>query len=206
MSKFCNYARVAIRTIAQTYQRKGISLVKGAVVQVREEYNEHFQSSKAMELSYVMATKKIPQILKAFNQRWHPQYQRQRFLETFSLAAWTCLPQQDKEHSLRNCTACGVKHLSLTRSFPGEPKVTLEGNPPTITFTKHDLSSQRALGRKVLSEVNAISQEHLSASVQQVLSNTPQSHLIKKPSSTQRLTEMRKSCTSYKEVYTGSNG
>ncbi len=200
MSKHCNYARVAIRTLTQKYHKRGNALAKGALAQVKAEFNEQFRSTEAMQLSYVMATKKIPQIVRAFNQRWHPQCQRQSFLETFSLTAWTRrLHQEKQQHSLRNCTACCEKHLSLTRSFPDQPNLRLKDKLPTITFTKRDFSSQHAFGRKVLGELNAIGQEQFNVSAQQVLCNTPQSHLIHKPSSTERLSEKQKVVRSAKK-------
>lgn len=106
-------------------------------------------------------------------------------LEFLSLTAWTRLPAKQKSaHSLRNCRTRQQEHVSLTRSFHDKKsKKQLQSEEPVIVFNKRDLSYPSQCGRKILKELDAICQESFHKTVQTVLSETPRSKFIVKPSS-----------------------
>ena len=115
----CNYARTALWVISQ--REHGVAKrSRTSIAKVVEEYNKRFlEQGEHMHLSLDVAYKRIPQLFASFNKKWHPQSLLKTFLSVFSLEAWACLPLSEKsEHTLRNCSACTSKHLSITRAFP----------------------------------------------------------------------------------------
>lgn len=192
----CNFARTAIRTLCQReFTQSGTAkrFPRASIAKVVEEYNTRF-SEQDLKLSLTVAYKRIPELLGAFNRRWNPQSQKGIFLNMFSLSAWTDLPSDEKsKHSLQNCLACRTQHVSLTRAFPDKrSKQLLKDKEPSVSFNDQDLSSLANFGKKALNELNAITGEKFNKSVQDILSETPQSKLIVKPSSQERQSEMRR--------------
>lgn len=192
----CNYARTAIRCLVQKQQisiGNAKRLTCKATEKVVTEYNSHFVGHTPLQLRLAIAQKRIPELLATFN-KWHPQNQKERFLETFSLTAWKRLPADKKQaHSLQNCTPCQQEHLSLSRAFPDKQSRTkLQSHEPLITFNRKDLSSPTQCGRKALKQLDAICQENFHKSIQTVLTETPRSKLVLKPSSQTRQSERRR--------------
>ena len=101
------------------------------------------------------------------------------------------LSQEEKEtHSVKQCKACREKYSVLTEVFPTPrrrrktPVAVPRGpNTATIQLSEQDLSTPKALGRKVLRELNNISQEKFQKSGEEVIVETPKSHLTHKPTS-----------------------
>ena len=151
------------------------------------------------KLNLALAIKRVRPLLCTFNWKWHPHSQKKVFLDTFSLTAWDHLPAEEKDkHSLKQCLACHTYHLSLTLSFPDKKdRSLLQHQAPTISFNEQDLSSASNLGKKALKELNVICEHQFKKSVQVVLSETPKSKLIKKPS---RLSEKRKTVRETKKA------
>ena len=198
----CNYARTSIRTL---YQRKlgkeSKRLSRAELTAVVKEYNERFES-QALRLEVSTGYKRIPDLIATFNKKWHPQSQKNTYLSVFSLSAWTQLPTEEKsKHTLRNCKECHRQHISLSRAFPAKNgKKELENEQTAIVFTTRDLSSPTKCGRKVLSELSAICQENFKQSFQEVISETPRSKLVQKPSSQTRQTKGRQIVRSTKKA------
>ena len=195
----CNFARTAIRVLCQReYSQCGSvkQLSQASMVKVVDEYNKCFsQLRPQMHLSLTTAKKRVRQLLDEFNKKWHPQSQKDTFLSVFSLNSWSNLPLEEKnKHTLQDCSACFEQHLSLTRAFPCNKafKTKLKSEDPVISFNQQDLSSPSNLGKKALNELNAICEEQFKKSFQDVICETPQSKLIKKPSSQERQSQMRK--------------
>ena len=100
---------------------------------------------------------------------------------------------EKSEHTLQSCSACCTKHVLLTRSFPDKrSKRTLTKEDPVIMFNDQDLSSTADFGKKVLSELNVITEEKFKKPVEDVLSETPQSKLVVKLSSQEQQLKMRR--------------
>lgn len=175
-------------------------LLKASLVNVVEEYNTRFSEVPGMQLSLVVARRRIHSLLAAFNKKWHPESQKNTFLNIFSLTAWAHLTVQEKsKHSLRKCSSCRVQHVSLTRVFPDKSNTRLP-NKPMIAFNEVDLSSPSNFGKKSLKELNAISEEHFKQPIQHVIAETPQSKLILKPSRQEKQSTMRRSVRSAKKA------
>lgn len=191
----CNYSRTAIRTLCQrefTHCGAQKKLSCAAIDKVVQDYNELFsEQGPSMNLSSSNIYKKIPSVLAAFNKKWHPQSQRNIYLDVFSIHAWTHLSQSEKsKHSLQQCSACQTLYSSLSKAFPAK-------NPPNrrlpvIEFSEPDLVSPSTVGKKALSELNNICVENFDKSAQEVLAETPRSKLTKKPSSQEVQSETRK--------------
>ena len=193
----CNYSRTALRALYQRERGVGKKRSCGAIPKVVEEYNKHFaEQGDDMHLSLDIAYKRIPQLLATFNIKWHPQSLLQTFLSVFSLEAWTSLPPSEKnQHTLRDCSACASKHTSLNRAFPSKRKVS--ESLPEISFSGQDLSSPSSFGKRAL---DAICEDKFKMSIQSVLSKTPSSKLVVKPSSQEKQSEMRRVVRSVKKT------
>ena len=180
----CNYARTAIRVLCQReYEQCGFvkCLPDTSLEKVVEEYNKRYSESRpGMNLSLTTAKRRVHQLLADFNKKWHPQSQKNAFLSFFSLTSWVNLPLVDKnKHSLQDCSACHEQHLSLTKAFPvisKALKAKLKKNP-TISFNERDLSSPSNLGKKALTELNAICEQQFKKSFEKVVCETPRSKL-----------------------------
>lgn len=176
----CNYARTAIRVLCRSKFSQYGSVKQLSQAEVVDEYNKCFSQLRPnMHLSF---KKRIHQLLDEFNKKWHPQSQRETFLSVFSLNGWTSLPLGEKnKHTLQDCSACRKQHVSLIPCNKAL-KAELKNEGPVIAFNEHDLASPSNLGKKALNELNAICEEQFSKSFQNVISETPRSKLIKKPS------------------------
>ena len=113
---------------------------------------------------------------------------RTAYITTFSLHNWKELSEEEKNaHTVRNCTACYEKFATFSAAFPTPKrrgkKPLLPPKTTNIQFLEQDLSSTNALGRKVLRELNTISQERFQTPGNVVLVETPKSNLAHKPTS-----------------------
>ncbi len=70
------------------------------------------------------------------------------------------------------------------------PKVMAES--PSITFSKKDLSSPKHMGRKMLKDLNDITQQVFNKSGQEVLAEAPRSTLMLKSTTAERKQQRRK--------------
>ena len=195
----CNYSRVALHELWTSLpnQRGAMKkIVRSDILKVVEEYNRNFsEQGSQMKLLTNSAHISVRQILTFFNKRWHPKGQKKIFLDIFSFNSWQQLSKDDKgKHSIRNCVACPIEHASLTKSFPSKSSKRKQGISikKAITFNEDDLSSASSFGKKALMELNTISQQHFQGSASEILSDTPRSQLIKKPSSQEKQSEKRK--------------
>jgi hypothetical protein len=181
----CNYARAAIRELCQReYTQCGTAkrLPQESIAKVMDEYNKQFSD---MKLPLSDARRRISKLISIFNRRWNPQSHKDIFLDVFSVSAWADLPPAEKsEHTIQNCSACRTKHVLLTRSFPDKRnKRALKKEDPVIIFNGQDLLSTASFGKKVLNELNVITEQKFKKPVEDVLSETPQSKLVVKLSS-----------------------
>lgn len=200
----CNYSRTAIRELCQEeFVVSGTAkrLPHESLVKVVERYNIHF-SEQQLQLSLDIAKKRVRPLLTLFTKKWYPESQKPIFLDTFSLNAWNHLPLEEKhKHSLQQCVACHTQQLSLTRAFPYKKgKAMLQHEQPVIAFNEQDLASPSNLGRKALQQLNNICEDKFKRSVQDVITETPKSKLIRKPSSREQQDVMRKTVRQTKKV------
>lgn len=161
-----------------------------ALTKVIKEFNQKFlDQSSPMKISTSSAHLRIRRLLSLFNKPWHPKEQRELFIETFSFESWKKLPARDKnKHTIKSCVACSSEHAVLTKAFPYKPT----SQKPAIVFNKSDLSTPSSLGQKALLELNNISNQHFQVSACGVLTSTPKSNVVLKPSHQQRQSERRK--------------
>ena len=85
-------------------------------------------------------------------------------------------------------------HPILVKAFPGGTYISTnaQSNSQCISLSDSDISSPRALGRRVLEEITPICQKQFNMSPQEVLQSTPKSQLVQKPSSAECQTKKRK--------------
>ena len=101
-------------------------------------------------------------ISKRFNDKWHPQENKDTYLSSFNTVVWQSLSQTDRDkHTLSDCKECQERYAELSNAFPvgvRQGKTRVNNRPitcPTINLTKKDLSSPEALGSKVLKELTS---------------------------------------------------
>ena len=110
------------------------------------------------------------------------------FLMKFNIEAWKSLTQTEKDkHTLSCCKACQEEFPELENTFPrsakcGKNKAVQPHKCSTISLSTQDLSSSAALGGRILKELTSISQQVFNKTGQEVLTETPRSNLIKRPS------------------------
>ena len=178
----CNYSRTALRELCRNVPNDS-----GAVKQYTRSdiiNNSTFaeQGSK-MKLSPITAHTTVRKILTFFNKKWYPNGQKQIFLDVFSINSWTKLSTDEKnEHTIKYWVACHTEHASLTKSVPYKRKESVSIKKPVIAFNEDDLSSSSNFGAKALKVLNTMCQQHLQSSASEVLSETPRSKLVMKPS------------------------
>lgn len=196
----CNYSRTALRVLSQREHGIAKCSSRASIAIVVEAYNKHFsEQGQCMHLSLDVAYKRVPQLFASFNKKWHPQSLLKTYLSVFSLEAWASLPLSEKnQHTLRNCAACSSKHLSLTRAFPCGRKASEK--LPEIKFDEQDLSSPSNFGKTALAKLNDICEKKFKMSIQGVLSETPRSKLIIKPSGQEKQSEKRRVVRSVKKA------
>ena len=176
---------------------KGNLLQKGKMPEILRDYNLNFASAHGLQVTYGVAAKRFQAICKIFNNKWHPQETKGAYLSVFSVEAWKVLSQEEREkHTLKDCKACSEQFEALSDAFPTSVRrrkkpieVPKKSKSVTIKLSDEDLSTPRALGQKVLKELNNISQERFHKSGEDVIIETPKSHLIRTPTSE----ELRKS-------------
>ena len=130
----CNYARTAVRTIAQgLYIHNGSSktLPSGALHEIKKQYHQLFKETPAMHLtSQASKLITIKSLLKKFNEHWYHQEKRVTYLETFSTENWKALPNTRKAlHSMHHCRACPTEFPQLTSAFPSKRNVKKKKKP-----------------------------------------------------------------------------
>lgn len=95
--------------------------------------------------------------------------------------------------------------MSLTRSFPDKHTKKERKKDPAIMFKDQDLLSSASFGKKVLTELNVITEERFKKPVQDVLCETPRSKLTVKPSSRERQSELRRTVRLTKKKQRSNN-
>ena len=184
----CNYARTAVRTIAQgLYTHSG--LPSEALHEIKKQYHEVFKDTPSMHLT-CQASKliTIKSLLKKFNEHWYPKENRVTYLETFSCENWKALSNAQKTlHTLHQCRACPAEFPQLTSAFPHKRYMKKK----TINITPEDLSSTARLGLSIVSQLDTISQQNFGQSALSVLTSTPRTKLMLNPGRTERQNQMR---------------
>lgn len=190
MTLTCNFARVAVRHFTQQQMTKRHQLPKGSGAKVVHNYNDHFSVTSSMQVTCSYGLKHFTRITQRFNNRWRSTKSRVDYLKEFSLEKWGRLSTPEKEkHTLHDCQECQMQFPLLSAAFPGAKKKV---KTPAVAFSKSDLSTPQKFGRKVLRELNVVTQTKFKKSIQEVIQETPKSHMIKKPSSAERKAEKRK--------------
>ena len=106
-------------------------------------------------------------------------------MTTFSLSNWRELSEEEKStHTIQNCTTCRENFAAYSAAFPTPKrrgkKPLLPPKTANIHLLEQDLSYPKTLGKKVLRELNTISQERFHTSGNNVLVETPKSNLAHK--------------------------
>ena len=100
----CNFARCAIRHFVCAHFTKNHILPRGALPTIVREYNTHFTNETNLQVNYALASKRFVTISKRFNDKWHPQENRDTFLSTFNTEVWQSLSQDERDrHTLADC-------------------------------------------------------------------------------------------------------
>ena len=92
---------------------------------------------------------------------------------------------------------CLLNHF-LVSLRKGKKRVSI--TKPVISFNTNDISSSSNFGRKALKELDTLCQQHFQTSASEVLSATPCSKLIVKPSGQHKQSEKRKLIREAKNV------
>ncbi len=165
-------------------------LPKGSVSTIVRNYNDHFTQTPGLQVTYGYGLKHFTRITQRFNKRWRSTKSRVDYLQEFSLEKWGRLSTPEKRnHSLHDCKHCQTQFPLLSAAFPGPKKMV---KTPAIAFSKTDLVTPQRFGRKVLRELNVVTQSRFNKSIQDVIQETPKSHMMKKPSSAERKAEKHK--------------
>ena len=165
----------------------GKLLPRGKMPEITCDYNHNFASVQGLQVSYGVAVKRFQAINKLFNRKWHPQQMKEAYLSVFSIDTWKTLSQEEREkHTLKECKVCNEKFAILNNAFPahvkrGKKPIAVPKKVVQIEFTGQDMSTPKALGRKVLRELDNLSQERFQKSGEDVLIDAPKSHLVRKP-------------------------
>ena len=148
--------------------------------------DEHFTSNKSLQVKYSLASKRFMVICRLFSNKCQSKESREAYLSAFGIDAWKALePEEREEHTLSECKACQEHYPQLVNVFPTpakrvrKPVVTVESH--SIKFTEKDLSSTKAIGRRMLKDFDDITQQRFQKSVQEVLAEAPGCNLIQKP-------------------------
>jgi len=153
------------------------------------EFNQHFASVPSFKVTYATAAKRFPAICQRFKKKWTSNTARNDYLQAFSVSAWKQLSETEQQkHSRKNCIECLRQSENLHNAFPSARK---SHTTPSITFTQSDLSNAKRFGRKVLRELNVVTNSHFSLPIQQVLVDTPKSKLAHPTTSATRQKEKR---------------
>lgn len=178
----CNFTRCAIYNFTTKHQNKMHRLPKGSYAKIPQDYHQLFGDIPILKATYNVASKKFNAITKSFGCKWHPNDAKQSFLFTFSLNEWQTLASEEKsKHTLKGCEKCIPFIVSQRRV----------AKLPQICFNTSDLSTLKQFGSKLLQEANELSEAHFQKPIQQVLEQTPESKLLPKPSTTERLYQKR---------------
>ena len=115
--------------------------------------------------------------------------------------------KKNNKSTLKECRACRERFPALSDAFPirvGKRKkaIVVPKKSATIELSLQDMSTPKALGRKVLRELNNISQERFQKTGEDVIIETPKSQLIRKPTSEERRKSKRKLEQTIKDAIT----
>ena len=115
----CNYARTAIRSIAQSQpvQKGATKTFQSSGLQpTLTQYYQHFKDFPAMHLTkHATKLTTIKAILMKFNEHWSSQEHKTLFLDEFCIEKWDSLATTTKaKHTLRQCRACMEEFPELT--------------------------------------------------------------------------------------------
>ena len=110
----------------------------------------------------------------------------------FSPEAWSSLEETEKtQHTLRGCEVCKHKYAPFTHTFPSACHSN-QPYTPTITFSPEDMKTPENFGAQLLAESNKLTKATYQKSGQDVIHESPKSHLVRKPTNKQRKSEKRK--------------
>lgn len=93
----------------------------------------------------------------------------EKCLTSFSTRAWECMPSEQKaKHTLKQCSECHTRYLSLTLSFPEKRDRLLlrKKNNLTLEFDGDDMSSATNFGKKALKQLNNICEAQFNKPIQ----------------------------------------
>lgn len=187
----CNFARCAIHHFTTKHEGRYHRLPKGSYTKILHQYNQHVVDTPALTTTYTVVSKKFQAITKIFGNKWHPNHAKEEFFNTFDLEQWKSTDPQEKcKHTLCGCKECQERHARITHLFPLlHRKKDTAKTSPQISFSPKDLSSPPEFGLKLLEAANSISTTHFQKPIQQVISETPWSRMVLKPSSRMRLSQ-----------------
>lgn len=186
----CKYARCGVHSCINNNMVPK-KLPRGGISAVVREYNDTFKGFQAIKVTPKVASNKFLAIFRAFSRKWHPQSMKSIYMNTFGVENWNNVPEEEKSrHSIQNCTICSEMTSECSKAFPTPVrrgrKIIVRPTSQNITLTEKDLTSPKSLGRKVFNELNTISKDQFNVTAVNVLTQTPKSHLVLKPTTSER--------------------
>ena len=173
----CNFARTAVRSIAQSIRVVSNHFLKNlwhsyTIIRLNTHQQDKVKYST------------IKKLLALFNEPWKHSQQKEQFLNTFSSSQWNKLPPIKKAlHSVQQCQSCQNDH---TISLPCLQHHLHVPQNMSIEILPDDLTSSATLGQSVLSQLDTIAQQHLGKTAVEVLTSTPKAKLVVNPGRTEQ--------------------
>ena len=162
---------------------------------VLEGFNKQFRGYSSFEIDEATAKKQFPIVNKAFNRRWHPADARNQYETAFSPSAWNALPDAEKrQHQLRDCEAYKRCDGDLTTLFPANgpnSKASTGQDENTVTIYNGRDATPKQVGKQIINKLGPVVERQFGITVEEVLTQTPKSHLIQKPTSAEKRGEMQ---------------
>ena len=191
---YCGFARVAVHVHIQRHTSSNNQLLPRWKENVISDYNSDFRGYSRMLLPTdpKNVSKRIISLRECFGRRWNPANTKVEYFRTFSLDAWNSLSQQSKQqHSLQSCTACDCNYSLQMSYFPVRSKAIKRKSPVSKAVEEQvkkirlsqqitPTSSKRALGRRILGELNPICKESVGFDLCAVLTSTPEAAVQRK--------------------------
>lgn len=197
---YCGFSRVTMHTMLEKYTAKNNKFLPGWREGISSDYNSVFQGFPKMLLPNDTKnnSKQIKSLKESFSRRWNPSSTKGEYLKAFSSETWNSLPLQSKQqHSIKSCSACDcnyslqmglfpVRSIALKRKNPISEAIEIQAKKIRVSQQLTPTSSKKALGRRILHELNPICQKSVGSDLCSVLAVTPESNVQKRQSKTEK--------------------
>ncbi len=193
----CNFARTSMYSFTKKYMTKQNKLPRGSLPKIMHDYNSEFVNHPQLKVTYAFANKKFLAITRAFSNRWHPCNSKLTYLRTFYVTEWNKLEKDEQEcHTLHNCRICTQEYPEMSKCFPGQK---IKTKVPLIKLYQRDFSTPDTFSTALLKKTNNVSKTSFNVPIIKLLTETPKSKLIKRPTKSQEKKVRRKILHEVKE-------